>query len=400
VHGSLDAAGFIPGFGEIADGLNGLIYLGEGRYIEASISAAAMIPIIGDLGKAGKWTVKVGKELVEVAAEVAAKQALKTTAKKAAQQAVENIVKESAEVTIDKATKKVLKKAAQESAENALERSSKQVARVALATAREAGQEMSEQVVKDLVHKSTKNYLTSIVAIQVARDAAERGAKVALDYPKGLVKYQEFVSTMTQISQRAKAAIPGGKPGQILGDLDQLYREAAQATSELHEFIERLAKQTNGTPQFRSKLKDVERVLEKMDLYYAGDASRVTDITAGRIVYDKLEDLYRALDEIHTDPQFTFFKDRFLEPQKSGYRDILMNVELSNGHIGELRLEVGPMNRAAEIEHQLYEMRRPIEDLNCPLTPEERLILKELKEQSNLVLEEAWKEVIAKFAAK
>ncbi len=29
VHGALDAVGFIPGLGEIADGLNGLIYLGR-----------------------------------------------------------------------------------------------------------------------------------------------------------------------------------------------------------------------------------------------------------------------------------------------------------------------------------------------------------------------------------
>ena len=29
VHGALDAVGFIPGLGEIADGINGLIYLGS-----------------------------------------------------------------------------------------------------------------------------------------------------------------------------------------------------------------------------------------------------------------------------------------------------------------------------------------------------------------------------------
>src|SRR6185369_10373426 len=50
VHGALDTVGFIPGLGDIADGLNGLIYFGEGRYIEASVSALAMIPLLGDLG--------------------------------------------------------------------------------------------------------------------------------------------------------------------------------------------------------------------------------------------------------------------------------------------------------------------------------------------------------------
>ena len=58
IHGGLDVVGFIPGIGEVADGLNALIYLGEGRYVEAGISAAAMIPILGDAGKLGKWGVR------------------------------------------------------------------------------------------------------------------------------------------------------------------------------------------------------------------------------------------------------------------------------------------------------------------------------------------------------
>jgi WXG100 family type VII secretion target len=69
IHGFLDVAGFIPGFGEIADGANAIIYLGEGRYLEAGISAAAMVPIVGDLGKVGKWGVRGSREIVETIAE-------------------------------------------------------------------------------------------------------------------------------------------------------------------------------------------------------------------------------------------------------------------------------------------------------------------------------------------
>jgi len=46
LHGALDVAGLIPGFGEIADGVNALIYLAEGRFVEAGISAVGMIPIL------------------------------------------------------------------------------------------------------------------------------------------------------------------------------------------------------------------------------------------------------------------------------------------------------------------------------------------------------------------
>lgn len=84
IHGGLDAFGFIPGFGEIADGVNGLIYLGEGRYLEAGISAAAMVPILGDAGKLGKWGVKAGKELLEEGAERAAKEGAEEAAERLA----------------------------------------------------------------------------------------------------------------------------------------------------------------------------------------------------------------------------------------------------------------------------------------------------------------------------
>lgn len=94
IHGGLDVAGFIPGFGEIADGVNALIYLAEGRHLEATISAVAMIPVFGDLGKAGKWGVKAGKEIVEEVAEEGME--------RVAKESVEEITEEGAEHTIKK----------------------------------------------------------------------------------------------------------------------------------------------------------------------------------------------------------------------------------------------------------------------------------------------------------
>ena len=46
-HGILDAAGIIPGFGEVFDGLNALWYAAEGDKVNAALSAAAMIPLWG-----------------------------------------------------------------------------------------------------------------------------------------------------------------------------------------------------------------------------------------------------------------------------------------------------------------------------------------------------------------
>jgi hypothetical protein len=54
---ALDVVGVVPGLGEVADGLNGLISLGRGDAIGAGLSFVSMIPIFGDIvGKGGKIT--------------------------------------------------------------------------------------------------------------------------------------------------------------------------------------------------------------------------------------------------------------------------------------------------------------------------------------------------------
>ncbi|MGB0498932.1 MAG: RHS repeat-associated core domain-containing protein, partial [Rubricella sp.] len=55
VQTGLDIVGLIPGLGEIADGINGLISLARGDYLGASLSFAAMIPFAGWAATAGKF---------------------------------------------------------------------------------------------------------------------------------------------------------------------------------------------------------------------------------------------------------------------------------------------------------------------------------------------------------
>lgn len=55
VQFGLDIVGLVPGLGEIADGLNGLISLARGDYAGAALSFAAMIPFAGWAATAGKF---------------------------------------------------------------------------------------------------------------------------------------------------------------------------------------------------------------------------------------------------------------------------------------------------------------------------------------------------------
>jgi hypothetical protein len=61
VHLSLDVAGLVPGFGEVADLANGVIYTIEGNGIDASLAYASAVPILGwgtTGAKVGRWVIK------------------------------------------------------------------------------------------------------------------------------------------------------------------------------------------------------------------------------------------------------------------------------------------------------------------------------------------------------
>ena len=61
VHDMLMAAGFTPGLGNVADAADALLYAVEGEFGSAAISAAAMIPFIGQAVSAKK-ALKIAKE--------------------------------------------------------------------------------------------------------------------------------------------------------------------------------------------------------------------------------------------------------------------------------------------------------------------------------------------------
>jgi hypothetical protein len=83
IHTALDIVGFIPVFGEIADGVNGIIYLAEGRKVEASISFLSMIPLKGDIiFKGGKYAYKGGDRLVKRTAKSGLEEATEQSVKK------------------------------------------------------------------------------------------------------------------------------------------------------------------------------------------------------------------------------------------------------------------------------------------------------------------------------
>lgn len=82
IQTGLDAAGMVPGLGEVADGASGLISLGRGDWTGAGLSLASMVPIGGQAAGAAKLTRRAVKEGAEVLAKKAAKEGAKEVATK------------------------------------------------------------------------------------------------------------------------------------------------------------------------------------------------------------------------------------------------------------------------------------------------------------------------------
>jgi hypothetical protein len=200
---------------------------------------------------------------------------------------------------------------------------------------------------------------------------------------------------------KGKNIQPGFDPKR-LGDknylnsyLDDLYKQAETAQTELAGVAENIAGATKGQAASRPGPKSRQRSLDKIATDYHNDPRRLTDLAGSKIIYRTLDDLYVGLQKTEKElgGKIVFFEDRFIKPMKSGYRDIQMNVRMSNGHIAEFRLHLESIEVLAEVEHGVYEVRRSIEPIaeaaGRPMTAAEKALNDALIETSRRAYAEA-----------
>jgi hypothetical protein len=165
----------------------------------------------------------------------------------------------------------------------------------------------------------------------------------------------------TDISQRISKRIDNSSPVQSSNDLDNLFKQAKAADVELKQLTNDIARSTNGKPVFPPGLKTKARAVEKINTDYRGDASKLLDISRSSISYESADDLYKALDKIDKKAEIVRIKDRFIKPAPGGYRDILINLKQSNGHVTELQLHSKQiLDVKGGTGHKLYEQIRKI----------------------------------------
>jgi len=240
----------------------------------------------------------------------------------------------------------------------------------------------------------------------------EAGAFLRRVFFRGLksLKDSELLPVFAEISKNIVSKIRITELRQLSNDLDELYNAAKTANKELGQTTKKFARETGGKPGLRPKeinngLKGRERALEKINSDYLNpetkipEVSRLVDIAGSKIVYDKVKDLYFALEKFSKEYKILKIKDRIQAPLDSGYRDILMNIEMRNGHIVEFRLHLKVIDEiAANGGHKLYQQRRTLDaisetrDLN---QQELKLRFKLIQEEIDLY-ENGWQKIINK----
>lgn len=222
---------------------------------------------------------------------------------------------------------------------------------------------------------------------QTARDAIARGARKGKKAPRPPIEPEPQVPKRltTQSKQLEDSLATKPKARQAIDDLDELYDGAAVADVELQDMTRALAEQLEGEALFPPGLKGRVRAIEKAETKYGGDFSALTDLSRASLQFDDLDDVYRALDAIRNTKgvKIVRFNDRFVKPTGEGYRDMILNLEMGNGHIVELQLHVRGMPELKEKIHRLYERQRSL--VARAKKGKRDLTLKESKEIKELV---------------
>jgi len=152
-------------------------------------------------------------------------------------------------------------------------------------------------------------------------------------------------------------------PRQRTNDIDHLYDDARVAQRHLSALTQSIASELGGQAIVPEKLKGRERAKEKIETDYLGENARITDLARSSIEFDNPNQIKEAMRMLSERAEVVRLKDRFAEPA-DGYRDVMMNLRMPNGHIVEIQLHLKAILAVKNGPgHALYEQIRTIDAL-------------------------------------
>lgn len=110
-------------------------------------------------------------------------------------------------------------------------------------------------------------------------------------------------------------------------------------------------------------VKTQESSARKVNAKYGGDWTQLGDLVRGSIGFDSVEEMQQGIEGLKAAglKLATQADNKFAQPTSAGYRDMNLNILLSNGVVGELQLHLKPILDAKNEGHSYYEESRVLQ---------------------------------------
>ncbi|NMH66410.1 RelA/SpoT domain-containing protein [Shewanella salipaludis] len=244
----------------------------------------------------------------------------------------------------------------------------------------------------------TKLFRTSFIFLLLLSSRASLANPLALEAPFQEEQSKYSLKGFPGNNHLGLSALPTASYlplRQNSNDLDTLYAQAFAAQIELAELLQPIAEQTRVQVQL-PQIKSYRRAHQKVQLKFAGDAGKITDLSRASLIADTIHDLMSAYKALNQRMQIVQLKNRFAAPKASGYRDLNLLVKLPrSGMIAEVQLhlrDIAAIKNGAE--HRVYEQVQALEataiEQQRPLSEFELAQIARLRQASHKLYHKAW----------
>jgi hypothetical protein len=168
---------------------------------------------------------------------------------------------------------------------------------------------------------------------------------------------QAATQSFEQVQPGANDPITTEQRSQAEQVLAPLAERANAAKPEFDALVTRINQLFGQEPKL-APIKSLKRAAEKLVMEAGGDVNLIRDMLRATIVVQKLSDVQRAIEQVQQNFEIVRIKNRFETPTESGYRDVLINVRMPDGTVGEIQVNLPQMLAAKAEGHKLYEMAR------------------------------------------
>jgi len=229
-----------------------------------------------------------------------------------------------------------------------------------------------------------------------------KGNKDSFKGFQDLSKEIEIGSTPTNtLTQKQIDTVNSLSPQQVNSYLD-FKNKAKQAYPEFESLYNKIAEGLDlPKTDYGPSIKGDPRAIEKAVDDYGGDFTKIKDMLRGQFVVgstDQLKQLVSRLSSLI--PAGSKYKNNILTPMSTGYRDVKVNVPMSNGITAEFQIMFPEMETTKFKLHPEYERVRPLDskkDRGERLTQEEKKTVADANSKMTEAYTETWNQVVSKY---